>query len=449
MIGTPYTVTFTDPTVPGKGSFVIAPGTTNGPLTPITESPDSTATAINTSIVIAGMGLVQYGQRNANALVHILENFASATPPVAATIGQLWYDYGNAVLKVWNGTQWSYVSAPWQYIASTDEYNAMVSLMNLIIGPPTGTTESTAYGYNQTQLTLLASNVRPVVADWQRLYNAIINIAGHQTTPTTGLVMTDFKMYADPTLQTYGYVTLLNYYQIWLSTLYALQDNRFNVDPTTIETNVPSTGSSTRTTAWGTELQHQIHFTWTNVAAMNSFFNTGGYLTVTGSINSMAGVPNGKWNTLFSNMGTVKIGAFEVTHSGTGLADTGHGEYTGATGYVGANPQVVPGGFYGLTPGTGDGRTTAMFYYGLGTTIPTIDGVTGYKILAIKDTTVGSLTLLIVMNYNNPSAPVGDPTNPATMMSSVTMSKVDTAHLSTPEIPYPTVTPSILLTAGT
>lgn len=458
-LGIPYQVHFTDPTVPGKDSFIIQPGTTDGPLTPITESPDSSANAIHTSLVLPGMGLVTYGQRVAETLVHLLENFASATPPVAPTIGQLWYDYGNEITKVWDGSQWQYVGSPWVYIASTDEYNAMVNLYNLIAGPATGT-GTNAYGYGQITMPTLASNVKPQPSDWQTLYNNIVNLCGHQGT-SQSMTLTDFRVYSDPKVQTFGIASLLNWYQIWLATLQACSANRFSVDPTTLETTVPSSGNSTRTTQWDSTIQQQVVFTFADDAHMKAFFNAGSSISVTPSINSNAGAANAAWYTLFTQLGSFKLTANGVSRSGSMIVDTGHSEYTGNPSYTGVAPGVVPGGFYALY-NAGDNVNVKLFYAGLGGSINAYNGVTGFWVVGSKNSANGTLTLTVnLVNanlqngttgstagtqylYNSPGM-VGSSQYPATIMSSQTLTKPAPIHLANPEVPYPAVTATILL----
>ena len=84
-----YIINFTDP---ANGSFVIKPMTTNGPLTPVAPTPlDPQATSANTSLVLLGKGMYQYGERVAEDFVHMLENFAYATSPAYPIQGQLWF----------------------------------------------------------------------------------------------------------------------------------------------------------------------------------------------------------------------------------------------------------------------------------------------------------------------------------------------------------------------
>lgn len=442
-LGTPYRIQFTDATVPGKDPFIIQPGTTDGPLTPITESPDSSANAIHTSIVLPGMGLVTYGERVAETLVHLLENFASATAPVAPTIGQLWYDYGNQITKVYDGTEWAYVGSPWVYIASTDEFNAMVNLYNLIAGPATGT-GAAATGYGQIAMPLLASNVKPQPSDWQTLYTNIVNICGHQATAQS-MTSTDFRVYSDPNVQTWGIVTMLTWYQIWLVALNAANTARFNVDATTLVTSVPASGTSTRTTQWQATIQQQVVYTFANDATMRAYFNAGGSVSITPSINSAAGT-NAPWATLFSQLGVFKLAANAETHTGSMVIDTGHAEYTGNSTYTGVSPAVVGGGFYALY-NAGDNVQVKLAYAGLGAGISTYNGVTGFWVYGMKNSANGTLTLTI--NYvNNNVSVVGAAGNPATISSSQTLTKPNTTHLNNPQIAYPAATATILMSQG-
>lgn len=450
--GVPYVINFTDPTVPGKESFVIQPGTTDGPLSPISSSPDSSATQIHTSIVLAGMGLVQYGGRNAMTFLHMLEHFASATPPVAPTIGQIWYDYGNAVCKVWSGSAWSYVGSPWYYIASTDEYNAMVSLLNEIMGPATGTTAATAFGYGQALLPTLAENVRPQPSDWTTLYNAMVTCGAHQGTSTANLPVTDFRVYSDPTVQTYGIATLLNTYQIYLSVMNTLYANRFSVAPSTLETSIPAGATSSRTTQWNTTIQQQIVYTFANDAAMRAYFNAGGSITVTPSINSGSGTANAAWLALFNGMGTATLSATGTSVSGTMVADTGLGQYTSNPSFHGTAPGIVAGGFYELYT-AGDGVTVPLLYVGLGGSVAASNGVTGFWLYGAKSTANGTLTLTVNLENGYISGStledsigvVGSSANPSTTMVSQTLTMPTNVQLNNPALEYPVATATILL----
>jgi hypothetical protein len=72
-------------TIPGKIPFVIPPGLVDGP--------GSTLNAYkHTSLDLYGQGALLYGEGVNKDLLHLLENFASPTPPTNPTVGQLWYN---------------------------------------------------------------------------------------------------------------------------------------------------------------------------------------------------------------------------------------------------------------------------------------------------------------------------------------------------------------------
>lgn len=58
-----------------------------------------------TSISLVGIGYNSYSEIIAESFVHLMENFASLTPPLAPLIGQLWYDKQHSKLFVYNGVE--------------------------------------------------------------------------------------------------------------------------------------------------------------------------------------------------------------------------------------------------------------------------------------------------------------------------------------------------------
>jgi hypothetical protein len=83
-------------------------------------------------------------------LVHIIENFASSTPPVNPLLGQLWYDSVSNNINFWNGTEFNSISvitsadtAPltpeegdeW-FNTSTDQLYIWSGTQWILIGPP-------------------------------------------------------------------------------------------------------------------------------------------------------------------------------------------------------------------------------------------------------------------------------------------------------------------------
>ena len=72
--------------------------------------PDGT---INTasSMTLVGKNYAGYGQFLDSNFIHILENSSNTTPPGAPLTGQLWWDSGNNLLQVYNGSQWKNISS--------------------------------------------------------------------------------------------------------------------------------------------------------------------------------------------------------------------------------------------------------------------------------------------------------------------------------------------------
>ena len=58
----------------------------------------------STSITLIGKNYVGYGEKQNQNFYYMLENFAKSTSPSNPVVGQLWYDIGNSVLKVYNGS---------------------------------------------------------------------------------------------------------------------------------------------------------------------------------------------------------------------------------------------------------------------------------------------------------------------------------------------------------
>jgi hypothetical protein len=68
---------------------------------------------INTSssMILVGKNYAGYGEFLDENFIHLLENSANTTAPASPLIGQLWWDKGNTLLKVYNGSIWKTISA--------------------------------------------------------------------------------------------------------------------------------------------------------------------------------------------------------------------------------------------------------------------------------------------------------------------------------------------------
>jgi hypothetical protein len=68
---------------------------------------------INTSssMTLVGKNYAGYGQFLDTNFVHLLENASNTTAPGAPLTGQLWWDSGNGLMKVYTGTTWKTISS--------------------------------------------------------------------------------------------------------------------------------------------------------------------------------------------------------------------------------------------------------------------------------------------------------------------------------------------------
>jgi len=112
-MATGYTLNFTyDPN--GNLDFQLAPYTTNGPVSPNSDILDAKATDANSTLLLLGKGSPDYGERVAENLIHLVENFSSDQEPVRPINGQLWNDTSGPVsqLKVFNHLKYEIITDP-------------------------------------------------------------------------------------------------------------------------------------------------------------------------------------------------------------------------------------------------------------------------------------------------------------------------------------------------
>jgi len=106
---------------------------------------------INTtsSMTLVGKNYAGYGQFLDTNFIHLLENASNTTAPGAPLTGQLWWDSGNGLMKVYTGTTWKTISsatssssAPannvtgdlW-YDTTNQQLNVWTSTSWLLVGP--------------------------------------------------------------------------------------------------------------------------------------------------------------------------------------------------------------------------------------------------------------------------------------------------------------------------
>ena len=63
------------------------------------------------SMTLVGKNYAGYGQFLDTNFIHLLENSSNLTAPSAPLVGQLWWDSGSGLMKVWTGTTWKTISS--------------------------------------------------------------------------------------------------------------------------------------------------------------------------------------------------------------------------------------------------------------------------------------------------------------------------------------------------
>jgi microcystin-dependent protein len=86
-----YQVTYTESNNPAKPAITVPDGALNN----------------QTSLTFVGQGYNGFAPEVAKDFLHLLENFANSSAPTHPVEGQIWYDNGNKVLNVYDGTTWS------------------------------------------------------------------------------------------------------------------------------------------------------------------------------------------------------------------------------------------------------------------------------------------------------------------------------------------------------
>ena len=100
---------------------------------------------INTtsSMTLVGKNYAGYGQFLDTNFIHLLENASNTTAPGAPLTGQLWWDSGNSLMKVYNGTTWKTISsatasstAPTSNVTGDLWYDTTNQQLNVYTGNP-------------------------------------------------------------------------------------------------------------------------------------------------------------------------------------------------------------------------------------------------------------------------------------------------------------------------
>jgi hypothetical protein len=99
-----YIIEFTDP---NKAPFIVKAYSTNGPESPNSAIPlHPSAVNANTSMVLLGKGMFDYGEPIQTNMVQMLENFANDIAPAYPIEGQNWFNNTTSEFTVYDGSDW-------------------------------------------------------------------------------------------------------------------------------------------------------------------------------------------------------------------------------------------------------------------------------------------------------------------------------------------------------
>jgi hypothetical protein len=188
------------------------------------------------------------------------------------------------------------------------DLNSYLTTVRNIYGTGTG---DRGYGQTTYSQAALTSGSRINAAHWAALTNMYNACATHQGSSST---------YTAPV--TGGRASILS---SLAANVTAIDTNRLTAASSDM-TLTSGAGSSVRSGAWSTNIWTAIDVTWGSEDAARFFFNSGGQIRV--RLTQPAGsTQDTAWSTIFTNIGTVTIGANSSSRSGTAGTFTSTGYY--------------------------------------------------------------------------------------------------------------------------
>lgn len=205
------------------------------------------------------------------------------------------------------------------------DYNNIQSKIGQILGVGAGN-----YGYNQTVLSgQVAVNQKITAIQWQNLYNDLIAARTHQTNANETGNLTY------PTTSTQIKESDRAAYQSYVNVIDA---NRLTTPPSGQST-LETFATSSRSSAWNGTITHTVTLTFADANTARAYFNAGGNIQMSASHTpDVSTLKNNSWQTMLTNMGTVKMTYSGTTNTGsaTGVTTTAIGFYQLTT-----SPQLI------------------------------------------------------------------------------------------------------------
>jgi len=166
---------------------------------------------VDTTLSLVGRGYPNYGEKIAENFLHLLENFASSTPPENPIEGQLWYDTSDLsrkVLRVMDGTvtsaRWPSANGIYQQgtdpkLAASaglkegdiwvDTENNQLNIYNnnawTLVGPASGTGDAKTGAEPANLVASGTGATNKVILNWSNGYVTSVISSSAEFTPTT------------------------------------------------------------------------------------------------------------------------------------------------------------------------------------------------------------------------------------------------------------------------
>ena len=213
-------------------------------------------------------------------------------------------------------------------------YNTLRNNVNLVLG--NSSDASPTYGYGQSLNTSSVLGTRSITEynelfdpdvpitdankitaqDYEDLYIDLIRTRAHQVGAS---VVIDEFVVGDYETNTTNTDKIEEAYIVGLESLATnINTDRFTVDPTNLRITAVPSASSTRPTppTWSTQISHIFTMSFTSEAARRHFFNAGGEIRISASVDYTGSqAKTVDWQSILNAMGTISFKANETTNN--------------------------------------------------------------------------------------------------------------------------------------
>lgn len=196
---------------------------------------------------------------------------------------------------------------------SRNDYNALYTRLELVMGPSDG--PAALYGWGQT---MNASGVgvsdKVSVEEYGRLitdmYNAYRHLYGSNPPTNWGSwpnnISTSQKIKANTLTNDGTYNT--QPYRRWNDLIIAIEAAKYTIPPAAVASSTTHS-NAVYTGTWSTSAQVLVTFTWSSALAARHYFNSGGQIQLTSSLNSISGsAQDASWRSLLQTASTQTFG---------------------------------------------------------------------------------------------------------------------------------------------